>query len=150
MEITAGEPRKRASAAIVKDGKILLMRRVKPDHEYYIVPGGGIEEGETPEDALAREVMEELTLKVIHSRFLVTVDYERWPSYATSHTGGQRDFYFLVEQYEGVPEIGGPEKERMSEENQYHIVWLPIGDLGTRVDILPQEGARRLAQYLSR
>jgi ADP-ribose pyrophosphatase YjhB (NUDIX family) len=34
---------KRAAAVIIKDGKILLMRRVKNGREYFVFPGGGIE-----------------------------------------------------------------------------------------------------------
>ncbi len=49
-----------------KEGKILLTRR--PDHKiypgYYEFPGGKIEAGEKPEEALARELFEELHLNV--------------------------------------------------------------------------------------
>ena len=44
-------------AVIVKDGKVLLNHIGK--YECYEFPGGGIEEGETPEEALIREVTEE-------------------------------------------------------------------------------------------
>lgn len=141
--------RKRATAVIVKGGKVLLMKRVKPGHEYYIFPGGGIKEGETPEGALKREVAEELTLSIVYSRFLFVVEYPQWPSYATSHTGKQRDSYFLVDQYEGVPEIGGPEKERMSEENQYHLEWFSIGALRELPNCLPDGSAKKVAEFLA-
>ena len=41
-------------AIIVKDGKVLLNYIAK--HECYEFPGGGIEAGETPEQAMIREV----------------------------------------------------------------------------------------------
>ena len=37
------ETRERASAVIIKDNKILLMKRVKPNLEYFVFPGGGVE-----------------------------------------------------------------------------------------------------------
>ena len=46
-----------ARAIILKDGKVLLNYISR--HDCYEFPGGGIEAGETPEDALRREVAEE-------------------------------------------------------------------------------------------
>ena len=46
-----------ARAIILKDGKVLLNHVAK--HDCYEFPGGGIEPGETPEDAMRREVAEE-------------------------------------------------------------------------------------------
>lgn len=42
---------------IIKDGKILMIHSLK--YDYYKLPGGGIENGETFEEALIREVSEE-------------------------------------------------------------------------------------------
>ena len=46
-----------ARAVILKDGKVLLNHVAK--HDCYEFPGGGIEPGETPEQAMRREVAEE-------------------------------------------------------------------------------------------
>ena len=46
-----------ARAIILKDGKVLLNHVAK--YDCYEFPGGGIEAGETPEDAMQREVAEE-------------------------------------------------------------------------------------------
>jgi 8-oxo-dGTP diphosphatase len=55
----------RAAALIIKEDKILLMHRKKEGREYWVFPGGSVEEGETPEEAVIREIMEELSLKAI-------------------------------------------------------------------------------------
>lgn len=54
------------SAAIVKKGdKILLgIRGKEPEKGRWVLPGGGVREGETPEEAVKREILEETGLKV--------------------------------------------------------------------------------------
>jgi hypothetical protein len=46
---------------------------------------------------------------------------------------------FLVTEWSGTPELGGPEKERASEENQYHIEWIPLEELERIGDVYPKE-----------
>ncbi|EJQ49494.1 hypothetical protein IEQ_02949 [Bacillus cereus BAG6X1-2] len=53
--------RNRGAAIIVQEGKIALIKRVREDEMYFVFPGGGIEEGETPEEATRREVYPALT-----------------------------------------------------------------------------------------
>jgi len=40
---------------IIKDNKILLIKRTKKDSVYWVIPGGAVEENETREEALKRE-----------------------------------------------------------------------------------------------
>jgi 8-oxo-dGTP diphosphatase len=49
-------------AALVRDGRVLASRRTRPPHlaGLWEFPGGKVEEGETPADALRRELAEEL------------------------------------------------------------------------------------------
>jgi 8-oxo-dGTP diphosphatase len=53
------------SAAIFRDGKVLIVRRArKPALGVYTLPGGGVEIGETLIEAVSREVREETALAV--------------------------------------------------------------------------------------
>ena len=54
------------AAVVVRGGRVLLSRRPEGKHlaGLWEFPGGKVEEGETPEAALAREVREELGLEI--------------------------------------------------------------------------------------
>ncbi|MBL0956160.1 MAG: NUDIX hydrolase [Leptospira sp.] len=60
-------------AALIQDpkGKILLVQQQKKQSGYWLLPGGGIEFGESGEEALKRELKEELSLEVSHTEFLL-------------------------------------------------------------------------------
>ena len=54
--------REGSRAIIVEDGKILLAHEVNSG--WWLIPGGGLEEGETPESCVIREVEEEAGMLV--------------------------------------------------------------------------------------
>ena len=66
-----------AAAIIVHDNKIFATQRgygeFKDGWEF---PGGKIEEGETPQEALVREIKEELDTEIEVKEFLETVEYD--------------------------------------------------------------------------
>ena len=65
-----------SAAIIVENKKILCVQRNKGKYDYisykYEFPGGKLEEGENEEDALRREISEELNLEIdVTEKFLV-------------------------------------------------------------------------------
>ena len=70
------------AAAIVRDGRVLATQRGYGEFEGgWEFPGGKVESGETPEEALVREIREELDATVAVDRFLTLVEYD----YPTFH-----------------------------------------------------------------
>ncbi|TAH34076.1 NUDIX hydrolase [Candidatus Saccharibacteria bacterium] len=64
-----------ARAIILQDNKILVMRRNKQSGDYYTLVGGRIQDGESPEEGLVREVKEETGLDVTSAQLVFTEEH---------------------------------------------------------------------------
>lgn len=70
------------AAIIVKGTEILAMQRGYGEFEGgWEFPGGKVEQGETPEEAIVREIHEELNARISVQRFLTQVEHD----YPTFH-----------------------------------------------------------------
>lgn len=67
------------AAVIHYEDKILCCQRGRHKFHYlsekWEFPGGKIEHGETPEEALKREIEEELNMKIYDLNYFITVEY---------------------------------------------------------------------------
>jgi len=65
------------AAIIRKEDKIFATQRGYGDwKDWWEFPGGKMEAGETPEEALVREIREELSTEISVDEFLCTVEYD--------------------------------------------------------------------------
>ena len=117
-----GRPNSRAAAVIIKNHKILLMHRINNANEYWVFLGGGVEDGETPEQTVVREVMEEASINIKVDRLLYTHIYSGI---------GHKHYYYLCDYISGIPKLGNyNEMESIINEGQtYEPAWVPIDKL---------------------
>ena len=68
----------RVVAAIIRDGNRILVtqRGYGPYKDFWEFPGGKVEADESPEDALRREIKEELNAEIQISEYLTTIEYD--------------------------------------------------------------------------
>lgn len=109
--------RQRVGAVIINDHKILLLFRRRQGKEYFVFPGGGVEDGESSEEALRREIKEELNLDYAEAEKFFEFENE-------ISNQKQRETFYLLSGISGNPELGGPEIKRQAEDNYYEIVYL--------------------------
>ena len=74
------------AAIIRKEDKIFATQRGYGEwKDWWEFPGGKIEAGETPEEALKREIQEELSTEISVDIFLCTVEYDYPAFHLTMH-----------------------------------------------------------------
>lgn len=124
---------------------VLLVRFVFPSGvEAWALPGGGLEPGESHEDGLRRELVEELGLTE------VTIGPHVWSREhivpMRSGHDGQRDRVHLVrtERFDPVPAIGW---EAMRAEYVFELRWWHLDEIVARSDL--RFAPRRLAVHLA-
>ena len=112
--------RNSAKALILRDGKLAAIHIRQGEREWYIMPGGGQDAGETLGEAVVREVREELGLLVEPRELLFVAE---GPSRERFH---RVDHVFLCE-YLGVAEGGATHSDTC----QVGVEWLEVAALDT-------------------
>ena len=109
-------------AAIIRDsnGRVFATQRGYGDwKDWWEFPGGKTEPGETPEEALKREIREELSAEISADKFLCTVDYDYPVFHLTMHC-------FLCSLLSEAMHLNEHEAARwLRKEELNSIKWLP-------------------------
>ena len=132
---TPASPRLRPAVRVVlldPDDRVLLVRWRLSDRDVWGTPGGGIDPGETHEDAVRRELLEETGLDlppgrcgpcVGHRTHLLPMDN----LYAGSWDG-QEEWYYLVRTEPFEPGGGFSEAELLAE-NIHELRWCSLEEV---------------------
>lgn len=121
----------RTAAVLVKDDKILVQR--ERNGTEYALPGGHVKIGETLEEALIREAMEEMGIRIRCTRLLWSEEcFWEW----NGRQAHNISFYYWIEALDDleIPENG----EFVSQKDNCNVVlgWMPIEEMQT-VTIYP-------------
>lgn len=99
------------------DPRVLVMIRNFGKDKALLLPGGGIDDGESPEESMLREVYEELGLTLVNALLYFKYDGNRpllnpekmiWPHAAT--VTNQFDFFVATRLSHDLPRLKEPEK----------------------------------------
>ena len=109
------------AAAVIRDGdQIFATQRGYGDYkDGWEFPGGKIEPGETPQQALVREIKEELDTEIVVGDFLAAIEYD-YPAFHLS----MQCFWCTIT--EGTPVLKEHEAARwLDVESIGSVAWLP-------------------------
>jgi mutator protein MutT len=138
--------RVRAGAICIHEGQILLMHRINleravGDQEYYVIPGGGVEEGESVEQAVVREADEETTIKLEVGELFLKRDLPN---------ENREEFYYVCRYISGEPTLR--ENTNEFEEMQqgvhfYKPMWVSLSEV-KNITLCPVEVKEKLLKDL--
>lgn len=98
----------RVAVILMQGSKILLIRHQKGDSTYWLIPGGGVDFGETIQKCALREIKEETNLDIKINKLILVNE-----SIAPDGTRHLLNLFFLGEILGGSIKVG--EEERLKE-----------------------------------
>ena len=108
------------AAVIRRDGKVFATQRGYGDYrDWWEFPGGKVEERETPEEALVREIHEELDADITVDEYITTVEYD-YPDFHLS-----MDCYWCSLKTEHLALLEHEAAKWLSIDDLDQVNWLP-------------------------
>ncbi|QHE61863.1 NUDIX domain-containing protein [Rossellomorea vietnamensis] len=108
----------RAGIILIENGNLAVIKRIRNGCIYYVIPGGGMEDGETEMETAVREAKEELGINVSELKTALTFKQN------DTHS------YYFVGKYNGLFGSGkGEEYDFIRDRGKYIPCWIPMEEL---------------------
>lgn len=129
------------------DDRVLLVRFDFPARTVWATPGGGIDAGETPHQALRRELVEEIGLHDPDIGALLWNRLHIFP-FLDGRFDGQREQAYLVRVVAGFEPRPMFSWEQLNAEYVYELRWWTLAELGSADIITAPSELSRLLDHL--
>ncbi|AKD04578.1 NUDIX domain-containing protein [Pontibacter korlensis] len=135
----ADKLRIRVCGICIKDDKLVVVRHGKTidNYAFWAPPGGGLQYGESMQDCLKREFLEETGLQVEVGRFLYVNEFLHPPLHAV-------EFFFEVQTLEGELATGYDPEAQAEGQLIEHVQWMSVKELQN----IPRQDKHRVLQLL--
>ena len=129
-------------AVIVDQGHLLLCKTADLPNPFFYLPGGHIEHSESAEQAILRELSEELGSPCTLKRFLGCLEYQFDPGYSSACHNHEYTLIFeaksTITLSDKLPKV----------ENHIELHWFPIEDL-EKIDFRAPPLAKLIPKWLN-
>ena len=112
-------------AIIVKDDQVLLLQKLDDNGPRYALPGGGQDTGESLQESLQRECMEEIGSKVTIKQLLHIADYFKIRTTTPESKRHLVEFLFVCE----VADDYQPGMGSHPDKHQVGVAWADLSEL---------------------
>jgi 8-oxo-dGTP diphosphatase len=125
----------RVTGLALRDGKVLLIHRFRSENEFWVFPGGSVEDGEDPDRAIRRLMQESTGQRLVSCLRL----FDEYDEHAFTW------YYYVCELEPGELLLGGPDAEAQTPSNKFLLEWVDVGQLA---QLKPYPLPNRLIEFV--
>jgi 8-oxo-dGTP diphosphatase len=128
---------------VIDQGHILLCKTMDLEISFYFLPGGHVEHGESAEQSLLREFVEEAGIKCRVKRLLGCLEFSFEPGHSSICHNHEYNFIFEVESDQLKFGIEIPQYEK-----HIKLMWLPLDQL-SKIDFRAEPLRHLIPKWLA-
>lgn len=116
----------RVTGLALKDGKVLLIHRFRNESDFWVFPGGSVEDNDDPDQTIRRLMQVTTGLRLTSCLRL----FDEYDEHAFTW------YYYACDLEAGEPLLGGPDAETQTPTNRFVFEWVDPGKI-TDLNVYP-------------